>query len=112
MESTIWHPSSFIGDDDIKLIRDNAPEAEKMGMLHPEQLKVIYRENWFKLLVPKIYSGRQISLSDLVRLQEAISWADGSTGWVVTLCSGAGWFGGFLSPAIAQSIYKDPQVCL
>jgi alkylation response protein AidB-like acyl-CoA dehydrogenase len=112
MENVVLHPSAFIDKTDVNAIRNAAPEAEQMGMLHPEQLKVIYRQSWFKLLAPEIYSGLQITLPNLVRLQEAISWTDGSTGWVVTLCSGAGWFGGFLSPAIAQSIYKDPQVCL
>ncbi|MGZ3766938.1 MAG: acyl-CoA dehydrogenase, partial [Mucilaginibacter sp.] len=56
--------------------------------------------------------GLQIRLPDLVRLQEAISWADGSTGWVVTLCSGAGWFGSFISPEVANNIFNDPNVCL
>jgi alkylation response protein AidB-like acyl-CoA dehydrogenase len=112
MENGILHPSAFIDKDDVNAIRNAAPEAEQIGMLHPEQLKVIYRQNWFKLLVPEIYNGRQITLPNLVRLQEGISWTDGSTGWVVTLCSGAGWFGGFLAPQVAEKVFNDPQVCL
>jgi len=112
MENIVPHPSTFIDKNDVKIIRDTAAEAERMGLLHPEQLKIIYQQNWLKLLVPNIYSGLQITLPDLVRLQEAISWADGSTGWVVTLCSGAGWFGGFLSAEIAEQVFTDPRVCL
>lgn len=111
MENTIPHPSKFIDDADVKSIRNAASEAEQMGMLHPEQLQIVYKNKWFKLLVPKTYSGLQITLTNLVRLQEAISWTDGSTGWVVTLCSGAGWFGGFISPEIA-GLFNDPKVCL
>ena len=81
-------------------------------MLHAEQLEIIYKQKWFKLLVPEVYSGRQVTLPELVRLQEAISWADGSTGWVVTLCSGAGWFGGFIDPEISQQIFNSNTVCL
>jgi alkylation response protein AidB-like acyl-CoA dehydrogenase len=33
-------------------------------------------------------------------------------GWVVTLCSGAGWFGGFIGPDIAPTVFKDETVCL
>lgn len=106
------HPSNFISAEDVNRIRNTAAEAEQMGLLHPDQLEIVYKNGWFRLLVPRIYSGRQITLSDLVRLQEAISWADGSTGWVVTLCSGAGWFGGFISPEIANAVFSKPQVCL
>jgi alkylation response protein AidB-like acyl-CoA dehydrogenase len=112
MKDIIPHPSSFIDKEHINIIRNTATEAEQMGMLHPKQLEVIYRQKWFKLLVPEIYSGLQITLPELVRLQEAISWTDGSTGWVVTLCSGAGWFGGFISPEIAGQVFNNSVVCL
>jgi alkylation response protein AidB-like acyl-CoA dehydrogenase len=112
MDNKIPHPSNFISADDINTLRNNAAEAEQLGMLHSQQLEVIYRNQWFKLLVPDVYTGRQITLSELVRLQEAISWTDGSAGWVVTLCSGAGWFGGFIDPQTAQQVFSDAHVCL
>jgi alkylation response protein AidB-like acyl-CoA dehydrogenase len=112
MENMPAHPSNFIAIGDVNIIRDTAAEAEQIGTLHADQLRIVYKNAWFKLLVPHAYSGRQIAISDLVRLQEAISWADGSTGWVVTLCSGAGWFGGFISPEIALDVFNNPTVCL
>lgn len=112
MEFTIPHPSEFINGSDVKTIRETAAQAEQSGMLHPAQLEIIYREKWFRLLMPEVYGGLQISLPSLVRLQEAISWTDGSTGWVVTLCSGAGWFGGFINPKIAAKIFSNPKICL
>lgn len=112
MENQLAHPSAHIGADEVNIIRKHAAAAEQSGLLHPEQLTIIYRGGWFKLLVPNHYTGRQITLPNLVRLQEAISWADGSTGWVVTLCSGAGWFGGFMNAELSQQIFGDPYVCL
>ncbi|WP_428328320.1 acyl-CoA dehydrogenase [Mucilaginibacter sp.] len=113
MENTIIpHPSAFIDAEDVNIIRSTAAAAEQMEMLHPQQLAVIYRQKWFRLLVPGVYSGCQITLPNLVRLQEAISWTDGSTGWVVTLCSGAGWFGGFIHPDIAAEVFSHDTVCL
>ena len=112
MENLVPHPSVFIDSDDVNIIRSSSREAEKTGNLHPKQLEIIYAQKWFKLLVPEVYTGTQITLPNLIRLQEAISWADGSTGWVVTLCSGAGWFGGFISPGIANDVFKDYKVCL
>ncbi len=108
----INHPSKYINPQYVKLIRGNASEAEQLGMLTDEQLAVVYQEKWFRLLVPELYNGREITLTELVRLQEAISWTDGSMGWVVTLCSGAGWFGGFIDPEAAKEIYNSEQVCL
>ncbi len=112
MKNIIQHPSAFIDAGDVHIIRANAPEAEQMGMLHPEQLEIIYKQKWFKLLVPEVYNGRQVTLPELVRLQEAISWADGSTGWVVTLCSGAGWFGGFINLEISKQVFNNNTACL
>jgi len=112
METTVTHPSGHIAPGDVKTIRETAACAEQLGMLYPSQLEVIYRQKWFKLLVPQVYGGLQVSLPELIRLQETISWTDGSTGWVVTLCSGAGWFGGFINPETAANVFSDPKVCL
>lgn len=112
MGNTTLHPSAFIAIEDVNIIRNTAAEAEQSGKLHPEQLRIIYKNHWFKLLVPRVYTGEQVTLPSLLQLQEAVSWADGSTGWVVTLCNGAGWFGGFIAPEIADLIFADPKVCL
>jgi alkylation response protein AidB-like acyl-CoA dehydrogenase len=108
----IEHPSVHLQADWVKIIRDTSAEAEKSGKIHPDQLAVIYEQQWFKLLVPAVYSGLEKSIPELVRLEESISWANGSVGWVVTLCSGAGWFGGFIEPQMATRIFNTPNVCL
>ncbi|GAB3925109.1 acyl-CoA dehydrogenase family protein [Mucilaginibacter myungsuensis] len=108
----IPHPSTLISDADITIIRDNAAAAEELGQLHPAQLELIERLQWFKLLVPKVYGGLETPLPGLIRLQEAISWADGSLGWTMTLCCGAGWFGGFIDPVLAYQIFNTPYLCL
>lgn len=112
MNKNISHPSDFITKDDVTTIRNYAAAAEHAGKLLPEQLAVIHQKKWFKLLVPQNYGGLQIALPKLVRLQEAVSWADGSTGWIVTLCSGAGWFGGFINTGLAAQVFNTPDVCL
>lgn len=110
--STIAHPSKVIASEQTDILRKYAAAAEEKGMLLPEQLDVIYHEQWFKLLVPAVYGGLEVSLPRLVQLQEAISWTDGSIGWVLTLCCGAGWFGGFIIPETAHEIFNNPKVCL
>lgn len=106
------HPSTLLQPEWIEIIRSEAAEAERTGLLQPRQLELIYQQQWFKLLVPKVYSGKEKTLPEMVRLEESLAWADGSVGWVITLCSGAGWFGGFMPVKTAQEIFKNPKVCL
>ena len=110
--SQIPHPGSFIASEITDIIRNNAAEAEKLIRLHDRQLEVIYRENWFNLFVPKIFGGLELSFPEALRVEEALAWADGSTGWTVTLCSGANWFIGFLDAGAGKEIFANPKVCL
>lgn len=106
------HPSNKLQPNWIELIRRTAPLAEQARQLLPEQLELIYQQHWFKMLVPKQYGGLGLALNEEVRLIEALAWADGSLGWLTTLCTGAGWFGGFLEPGFAKEIFADRTVCL
>lgn len=106
------HPSHHLKPEWAKTIREHVHWAENAGMLHPAQLALIHEQGWFKFLVPEIYGGLQLALPEMVRLEESLAWANGSVGWVVTLCSGAGWFGGFLSPQIALQMFAHPHLCL
>jgi len=108
----IPHPSCFIDPQLAESIRHLAGEAEQSGRLHPGQLSIIYEQKWFNLFVPKIYNGLQLSLPEALQIEEGLAWVDGSTGWTVTLCSGANWFIGFLQPAIAKIIFNMDTVCL
>ena len=106
------HPALQLLPEHVAIIRNDAAVAESEGKLQPAQLDVIYQQQWFKMLVPKQYGGLELSLPDEVRLIEAISWADGSMGWAVTLCTGAGWFGGFLDAELSKKIFACRDVCL
>jgi len=108
----IQHPSKLMNPEWVHVIRSAAAEAEASGKLTAEQLSLIYEQQWFKLLVPNVYSGPEMTVPALVQLEESISWANGSVGWVVTLCAGASWFGGFFEPDIANKIFERPDACL
>lgn len=108
----IQHPSLLLKANWVAIIRNEAAAAEKLGMLTTKQLKLVYEQQWFNLLSPAAYGGLQTPLPQLVAMEEALSWADGSLGWVVTLCCGAGWFGGLLQPEVAQRIFADPKACI
>lgn len=102
------HPSAFLPAGVADTLRLTATQAEASRDLHPDQLELIYAQQWFRMLLPE----NPLSLLQLVRLEEGISWADGSVGWTVTLCSGAGWFAGFFPPAAFPDIFLQERLCL
>lgn len=90
----------------------SAAQSDALGELQPDQLRLLYESQWLKMLAPRDAGGGEWALPDVVRLEEAASQADGSCGWVLTLCAGAGWLTGFLPLALRQQIMATPQVCL
>jgi indole-3-acetate monooxygenase len=112
MAYNIHHPSSVLAEKLTTALRTLAPDAEQMGMLHQAQLNIIYEHQWFKLFVPAELGGRALSLPEALKLEEALSWIDGSLGWVVTLCAGAGWFIGFIPQSITDSFFKNENLCI
>jgi alkylation response protein AidB-like acyl-CoA dehydrogenase len=107
----IEHPSAFISQDLTDQIRSAGNEAERTRNLHPIQLQIIHEQNWLNQFVPKEFGGLELSLPQGVRIEECLSWADGSVGWVATLCSGAAWFSGFLSHELLTEIFSENHVC-
>lgn len=97
---------------DVQRIRAGAAAAEAAGFLLPDQQALIHQQGWLKMLAPRAAGGGELPLPQVVRLEEAVAQADGSMGWVVTLCAGAGWFAGFLPPEVACEIIATPNVCL
>jgi alkylation response protein AidB-like acyl-CoA dehydrogenase len=96
----------------VDLLRRESKTAENQGELTGAQMQLIYEKKWLQLFVPKRYGGLQLSLPEGVRLQENIAYADGSVGWVVTLCGGANMFAGFFDEALATDVFTSAATCL
>lgn len=105
-------PSQLLPHNVVQVLRNNSRQAESQGYLTSEQLQVIKQHNWFNLFVPISTGGLELSLPDAVQLEEGIAWADGSVGWVVTLCAGAGMFIGYFNQTLRNEIFNTPFVCL
>jgi alkylation response protein AidB-like acyl-CoA dehydrogenase len=104
--------NSTLPERDAAIIADHAAQADRDAWLHPAQQALIHERGWLRMLAPRSLGGLEMALPEVVRLEEAIARVDGSMGWTVTLCAGAGWFAGFLAPRLAREILATPQVCL
>lgn len=106
------HPSGLLKQEWVRNLRLYAHVAEEKKELRYNQLKLFHTENWFKALVPKRYGGGEWPLTELAAFEEAVGWADGSAGWVFTLCSGAGWFAGFMDEAFTRQLIENEKFCM
>lgn len=110
-QSCIAKNSEMLSED-VQLIREHAAASDQAGTLTPALRALIQERGWLRMLAPTATGGAELALPDAVRLEEAIAAADGSMGWLVTLCAGAGWFAGFLPPAFAREIIETPNLCV
>lgn len=96
----------------LAALQRGAAAADLAQQLTPEQVAAIHQSGWLRMLAPQTLGGLELPLPQAVRIEEAVSQADGSCGWVVTLCAGAAWFAGFLEPETSRRIFATPQACL
>lgn len=99
-------------DRDLRRIFAGASGADTAGTMGPLQQALMHRRGWLRMLAPRSAGGFELALPQVVRLEEKLAASDGSIGWTVTLCAGAGWFAGFLPPALAREIIGTPRVCV
>lgn len=104
-------PNNLLTEADILIIRNHAFEAERQRMLVPELLNLIYKNNWFNIMVPKSLGGLEWEFPKIVRMLESLSWADANLGWCVNLGAGANMFSGYLEKNAAQQIFNSEKTC-
>ncbi|WLI91321.1 acyl-CoA dehydrogenase [Massilia sp. R2A-15] len=97
---------------DLRRILAGASQADADGAIGPVQQALLHRRGWLRMLAPRSAGGFELALPEVVRLEERLAACDGSIGWTVTLCAGAGWFAGFLPPALAREIVGTRRVCV
>lgn len=103
---------SLLAPEDRQRLQADAAAADAAGWLLPGQQALLHARGWLTMLAPRSSGGRELPLPQAVRLEEAIAAADGSAGWVVTLCAGAAWFAGFWPEPLARAVIGSPRACL
>jgi alkylation response protein AidB-like acyl-CoA dehydrogenase len=105
------HPKEILPESLVKEIRNYTFETEAARSLPQTVLDIAYGQQWFQLLVPKAFGGKELALPETVRLFEAITWADANVGWCINLGAGANMFSGYLEEGVANSIFNSAKTC-
>jgi alkylation response protein AidB-like acyl-CoA dehydrogenase len=92
----------------VPLIESEAPEGERTGTL-TDKVVVALRESGFPwMMVPKGAGGGGLRISECIEVNELITAADASTGWVLQAYMFAAWMhAGFLPPSGAERLFGD-----
>lgn len=91
-------------------IAPHTDEIEAARRLPPAAVRALTQARIFKLLVPRIYGGAEVSLATYVASIEDIARADGSAGWIAMVGSASGLMCGFLRDDVARAIYGPEDV--
>jgi len=79
---------------------------EKLGRLSDETIAALQGAGLFGLLVPRCFGGYEAAPDVALAVIEAISEADGSSGWVLMACNvGTGSAAGYLPRAGAEAVF-------
>ncbi len=87
-------------------------ECFDLEEFHLDILEWIKEQNYWNIWVPKKYGGKELDLSEGLKLLRNLAFLDGSLGWTITLCSGANYFVGNLEEKAAREIFSEGEAIL
>ena len=102
------HPLLLVAEDLTPFIREKAGANEQGRRLCPEVVEALRPTGLFRMAVPAVYGGPEVAPLDMMSVIEAVSAADGATGWCVNISSTTSSLSGFLAPEWAHLIFDDP----
>jgi len=70
------------------LMRESAPEAERLGALTPETVRALSEAGVFHLATPVELGGHALGARDTLEIIAAVGHGDGSAGWLAAAAAG------------------------
>jgi alkylation response protein AidB-like acyl-CoA dehydrogenase len=65
------------------VLDEHGPEADRRRELTPEMVDALVEQDLLRMLLPRSMGGQEVHLVDYCNANEALAWADASTGWFV-----------------------------
>ena len=96
---------------DLATLANKVAEAnERLGALAPELVDALHAGGNFGMWIPRAQGGLELPPTDSLRLIEDVSYADGSTGWVLmaaALSTGTG--AAYLEPEVSDRYFSGTR---
>jgi indole-3-acetate monooxygenase len=85
--------------------RDLAPEFDRARMLPRDIVDKLRAAGVFRMNMPKIWGGPEMTSMEQVEVVEELSRADGSVGWCAFIWADSGIYSGYLDDDVARALY-------
>ena len=118
-----YSPSKNIGIQDLKIKnadqikqsvrvvakeirdRDLSKEFDTLRKLPKDIVEQLRSAGVFRMNMPKIWGGPEMTPMDQTEVIETLSWGDASVGWCSFIWSDSGFYSGYLDDAVARELY-------
>jgi len=91
------------------LIEKHAAQGARLGFVPDEVVRALCETGIWGLKVPRAVGGAEVDAQTYIDVIEELSYADGSTGWVVMAAGFAGGGGVGLGPSAVERIYGGDE---
>ncbi|MGY0694417.1 acyl-CoA dehydrogenase family protein [Virgibacillus sp. FSP13] len=106
LKSKRQHDLFSKADKIAKQVEQRVPKAERNATFPLENLTDLKQENYVSLPLPKEYGGQEISLYELILLQERLAAGDGSTALSI------GWHMGIVMELSEQNLWSQDKFAM
>ena len=97
----------------VPRVRAGAEQIEQERRLPDELVAALAEAGVFRMLVPRAIGGGEVDPITQLEAIEALSYADGSTGWVAAIGSGTAWATALLRPEVGYELVgRDPRALM
>lgn len=101
-----------ISKEEKEKIQKERLQMDQTGKISEEILEIIYKHRLFKLIVPKVFDGKELDLPSAIKVFQESSTFDGNFGWLVTIGSGGGMFVPNMQEEIAKKCFMPVEAVI
>ena len=94
------------GAKDLRaFLSSKSDEIESARRLTPEVVNAMHDKGLFRLNMPEIWGGPELSSMEQVEIIEEVSQGDASAGWCLMIGCDSGLYSGYLEDSVARELY-------
>ena len=87
--------------------RDLSTEFDALRKLSEDIVEKLRSAGVFRMNMPKIWGGPELTPMEQVEIIETLCWADASVGWCSFIWTDSGIYSGYLQDDVARKLYPD-----